>query len=100
MTTSTINAGIRSILAEHARLSADIDTIADSDDLYAAGMTSHASVTVMLACEDEWDIEFPQQMLKKSTFASVEAIAAALAELDITDSAARAADDESVGSAR
>ena len=32
----------------------------------APGMTSHASVTVMLACEDEWDIEFPQQMLKKT----------------------------------
>ena len=41
--------------------------------------------TVVLACEDEWDLEFPQQMLKKSTFASVDSIAAALAELDITD---------------
>ena len=53
-----------------------------------AGMTSHASVTVMLACEDEWDIEFPQHMLKKSTFASVDAIAAALDELEITDDSA------------
>ena len=85
MTSSSISAGIRSILAEHARLSVDVETLADSDDLYAAGMTSHASVTVMLACEDEWDIEFPQQMLKKSTFASVEAIAAALDELDVHD---------------
>ena len=76
---------IRAILAEHAKLSTDISAVGDGDDLYAAGMTSHASVTVMLACEDEWDIEFPQQMLKKSTFASVDAIAAALAELDITD---------------
>jgi acyl carrier protein len=85
MTATTVNAGIRSILAEHARLSVDVGSLADSDDLYAAGMTSHASVTVMLACEDEWDIEFPQQMLKKSTFASVAAISAALAELDVTD---------------
>ena len=54
-------------------------------------MTSHASVTVMLACEDEWDIEFPQHMLKKSTFASVDAIAAALAELEITDDSAAVA---------
>ena len=60
----------------------------DGDDLYSAGMTSHASVTVMLACEDEWDIEFPQHMLKKSTFASVDAIAAALDELEITDDSA------------
>ena len=76
---------IRAILAEHAKLATDVTSLADGDDLYAAGMTSHASVTVMLACEDEWDIEFPQQMLKKSTFASVDSIAAALAELDITD---------------
>ena len=74
---------IRALLAEHARLGADIASLSDTDDLYGAGMTSHASVTVMLACEDEWDIEFPQQMLKKSTFASVAAIAAALAELGI-----------------
>jgi acyl carrier protein len=76
---------IRAILGAHAKLSTDASSVGDSDDLYAAGMTSHASVTVMLACEDEWDIEFPQQLLKKSTFASVNAIAAALAELDITD---------------
>lgn len=76
---------IRAILGEHAKLSNDISSVQDGDDLYAAGMTSHASVTVMLAIEDEWDLEFPQQLLKKSTFASVDAIAAALAELDITD---------------
>ena len=81
----TVKDQIRGILAEHAKLATDIASVGDGDDLYAAGMTSHASVTVMLACEDEWDIEFPQQMLKKSTFASVDAIAAALAELDITD---------------
>lgn len=76
---------IRAILAAHAKLSTDASSVGDGDDLYAAGMTSHASVTVMLACEDEWDIEFPQHLLKKSTFASVDAIAAALAELDISD---------------
>jgi acyl carrier protein len=85
----SVNERIRAILGEHAKLSADPGdpgALGDGDDLYAAGMTSHASVTVMLACEDEWDIEFPQHMLKKSTFASVDAIAAALAELDISDS--------------
>jgi len=82
---------IRAILAEHAKLATDVTSLADGDDLYAAGMTSHASVTVMLACEDEWDIEFPQHMLKKSTFASVGAIATALAELDISDDGAEVA---------
>jgi len=89
--TDTVSATIRSILAEHARLGIDVATLSDSDDLYGAGMTSHASVTVMLACEDEWDIEFPQHLLKKSTFASVDAIATALAELDVTDETVRSA---------
>ena len=81
----SVNDQIRTILGEHAKLSTDIASVGDGDDLYAAGMTSHASVTVMLALEDEWDIEFPQRMLKKGTFASVDAIAEALAELDISD---------------
>jgi acyl carrier protein len=81
----SVTDSIRALLAEHARLGTDVASLSDTDDLYGAGMTSHASVTVMLACEDEWDIEFPQHMLKKSTFASVDAIAAALDELDITD---------------
>ncbi len=40
-------------------------------DLYELGLTSHASVNVMLALEDAFDIEFPDEVLKKSTFASV-----------------------------
>ena len=53
----------------------------DEDDLYQAGMTSHASVNVMLALEDEFDIEFPERMLRKSTFESVAAIRVAISEL-------------------
>jgi acyl carrier protein len=44
-------------------------------------MTSHASVSVMLALEDAFDIEFPEAMLRKGTFESVSAISAALATL-------------------
>ena len=44
-------------------------------DLYDLRMTSHASVDVMLALEDAFDIEFPDEVLKKSTFASVHNIA-------------------------
>lgn len=83
----SVTDSIRALLAEHARLGVDVASLSDTDDLYGAGMTSHASVTVMLACEDEWDIEFPQQMLKKSTFASIANIRAALAELDVEGAA-------------
>ena len=53
----------------------------DEADLYQAGMTSHASVSVMLALEDAFDIEFPESMLRKATFESVSAISAALSTL-------------------
>jgi len=72
---------IRQVLAEHARLAVDIGTLGDRDDLYQAGMTSHASVSVMLDLEDAFDVEFPERMLRKATFESVAAIKEALSEL-------------------
>ncbi len=72
---------IRKILAEYARLAVEIDSITDETDLFGAGMTSHASVNVMLAIEDAFDIEFPERMLKKSTFESVGAIRAGVLEM-------------------
>jgi acyl carrier protein len=72
---------IRKIIAEHARLSIDVAGLAADTDLYEAGMTSHASVNVMLALEDHFDIEFPDRMLKRSVFESISAIETALVEL-------------------
>jgi acyl carrier protein len=72
---------IRTVLAEHARLSRDAASLASTDDLYQAGMTSHASVNVMLALEAEFDVEFPDTMLKRSVFDSVASIRAALTDL-------------------
>jgi acyl carrier protein len=76
-----MNDQIRQILKEHARLAVDVAALADDSDLYEAGMTSHASVNVMLALEGTFDIEFPDRMLRRSVFESVAAIAAALGEL-------------------
>jgi acyl carrier protein len=72
---------IRQILNDHARLSFDIRTLADEADLYQAGMTSHASVNVMLALEGEFEIEFPDHMLKRNVFDSIASIRAAVNEL-------------------
>ncbi len=72
---------IRSVVREHARLPVDVDTLGDDSDLFVAGMTSHASVNLMLALEDAFDIEFPDRMLTRGVFDSVSAIAAAIAEL-------------------
>lgn len=78
--TDVTRSKIRQVLAEHARL--DVNLIADNTDLFQAGMTSHASVNVMLAIEDAFDIEFPDSMLKRSVFETIDAIAAALDELE------------------
>ncbi|MEO8017828.1 MAG: acyl carrier protein [Pseudomonadota bacterium] len=72
---------IRSILKEHGRLSRDVDSLAAEADLYQAGMTSHASVNVMLALEGEFDVEFPDHMLKRNVFNNIASIHAALDEL-------------------
>lgn len=78
----TMTDRIRQILADHARLDVDPGSLADDADLYTAGMTSHASVNVMLALEDEFDVEFPDAMLKRSVFESVASIQAALTQLE------------------
>lgn len=69
---------IRRILLEHGRLSVDSAALADETDLYQAGMTSHASVNVMLALEGEFDVEFPDHMLTRGVFESVAAIRSAI----------------------
>ena len=74
-------AKIRSILKEHGRLTKDADALAADADLYQAGMTSHASVNVMLALEGEFDVEFPDAMLKRSSFESIAAIGGVIDEL-------------------
>ena len=72
---------IRKILADHGRLNKDPYSLDESADLYQAGMTSHASVNVMLALEGEFDVEFPDHMLKRSVFESITAIRTAIDEL-------------------
>ena len=76
-----MNEQIRRILKDHGRLAVDVTVLTDDGDLYEAGMTSHASVNVMLALEGTFDVEFPDRMLRRGVFESVSAIAAALAEL-------------------
>jgi acyl carrier protein len=76
-----MDARIRAVLAAHGRISGDVESLTETDDLYAAGLTSHASVNVMLALEDEFDLEFPERMLRKATFGTIAGIREAIAEL-------------------
>jgi len=76
-----VTSKIRNILKQHGRLNKDVTVLTDASDLYQAGMTSHASVNVMLALEAEFDLEFPDHMLRRGVFESMMAMRAAIEEL-------------------
>lgn len=76
-----MNDTIRDVLARHGRLPVDVMSLDIGVDLYAAGLTSHASVNVMLALEDAFDVEFPDELLRRSTFESITSIGSALAQI-------------------
>jgi len=77
---------IRSVLRQHAQLAQTIEELSDEADLYRAGLTSHATVNVMLALEDEFEIEFPESLLLRRTFGSVRAIEEALSSVPSSSS--------------
>ena len=72
---------IRDLIGQYGRLPVEVATLTDEDDLYRAGLTSHASVNLMLAIEDAFDVEFPERLLRRQTFESVNAIREAVEEL-------------------
>ncbi|MDQ2852540.1 MAG: acyl carrier protein [Actinomycetota bacterium] len=74
---------IRGVLASFGRLPIDVQSLGRDDDLYRAGLSSHASVNVMLGLENTFDIEFPDSLLRKSTFQSIVSIASALTSLGV-----------------
>jgi acyl carrier protein len=80
-TITDFDSQIRAVLRDHGRLKQDVSALGAEDDLYQYGMTSHASVNVMLALEGAFDVEFPDHMLKRSVFCSIASIERALAEL-------------------
>ena len=70
-----MNKTIRDLVAKFGKLPGPIDQVADDADLYAAGLTSFASVQLMLGLEEAFDIEFPDNLLNRKSFASISAIA-------------------------
>lgn len=72
---------VREVIRDYGRLSVDVNSLSDDSSLYEAGMTSHASVNVMLGLENKFDVEFPDRMLRRNVFESLGAIRSALGEL-------------------
>ena len=72
---------VRDILTQYGRLSTPVDQLQNTSDLYNAGLTSLATVSLMLALEEQFNIEFPDNMLSRRTFASIETIVDAVQKL-------------------
>jgi acyl carrier protein len=81
-----VESTIRDVIDAHGRLPVPAASLKDIDDLFDNGLTSHASVNVMLALEDAFDFEFPDALLVKSTFESIAALRNALTSLGVTTS--------------
>jgi acyl carrier protein len=72
---------IRALLADVGQLRADPASLPVDADLYAAGLSSLATIDLMMALEERFDIEFPDRLLNRRTFGSIDGIARAIAEI-------------------
>lgn len=72
---------VREILSSHGRLTESVEKLQNDSDLYQAGLTSLATVGLMLALEDEFDLEFPDSVLSRKTFGSIDSIAETIEDL-------------------
>jgi len=76
-----ISEDIRTVLQTHGRLAVDAASLRDDSDLFEAGLTSHATVSLMLALEERFEVEFPERMLRRGAFANIASIRAGIEEL-------------------
>jgi acyl carrier protein len=72
---------VRRVLDQHGRLAAGAAGLADDSDLYEAGLTSLTTVNLMLALEDQFNVEFPDALLKRKTFSSIRSLSEAVESL-------------------
>jgi acyl carrier protein len=72
---------IRTILARSGRLAVPVESLTDEADLFAAGLDSLAIVNVLMSIEEEFNIELPDELLSRRSFASIATIKRVVAGL-------------------
>ena len=77
----TIEDTIRELLAQVLPTRFQSAGLAVTDDLYGAGLSSLATVDLMLAIEDRFGVEFTNEWLNRRTFASIAALSNAVRHL-------------------
>ncbi|WP_213304976.1 acyl carrier protein [Paraburkholderia sacchari] len=76
-----MKAALRSIISETACLDVPVESLSDTDNLYAAGLSSLGTIRVMLAIEEALGIEIPAGLITFDLFQSIESLASMLASL-------------------
>ena len=71
---SSITDAIREVISSAVNLTVDVDSLADDDNLYLVGLTSHGVVNVLVELEDRLGIEMPDSLLQRDTFSSISAL--------------------------
>lgn len=69
---------IREVLVHNGNLSVDPRELAIGDNLFDLGMSSFQSVQLMMALEDRFDLQFPDDFIRKETFTSIQSMAEAV----------------------
>ena len=72
---------VRTIVGSLNLLPVPVDGLSDQDNLFDAGITSFGSVQLMMAIEEEFDIEFPNSLLTRKTFATLGGLISAVEQL-------------------
>ena len=78
---STVEDTLRELLAEVLPARFRSNPLSVTDDLYGAGLSSLATVDLMLAIEDRFEIEFTNTWLNRRTFASIASLSTAVLHL-------------------
>ncbi|WDD95303.1 acyl carrier protein [Burkholderia sp. FERM BP-3421] len=76
-----MNNELRTIIKDVAHLEVPIDTVANGDDLYEAGLSSLNTIQLLLAIEHHFNIEVPDDMLNRQLFQSIDSLAGAVTQL-------------------
>lgn len=74
---------IRTIVLQHARLTATPEQLTPTADLYTLGLSSMTTVHLMVALEDQFGVEFPDRLLSRKTFQSLQSMSEAVEELQL-----------------
>lgn len=81
---SDVETGIREVLQASARLSVPANSLELDDDLFDRGLTSLSTVDLMLSLESRFDVEFPDEALKRQTFRSISSLRDVLMKIGAT----------------